>query len=90
MGVNTAPVLNPLMTLRQTDIMNLVENKDFRLKVPNVGHNPQRAGQEEEYLNDYGDTLAGYTSPGGSIRVHKEMMRLVLYAVAAELPTKQS
>ncbi len=88
MEVNTAPVLNSTMALRQTDIMRLVENKDFRLKLPNIGHNPQRSGQEEEYLNDYGDTLAGYTSPGGSIRVHKEMMRLVFYAVAAELPNK--
>jgi hypothetical protein len=88
MGTYTAPVLNPTMTLRQTDIISLVENKDFRQKVPNIGHNPQRSGQEEDYLNDYGDTLAGYTSPGGSIRVHKEMMRLVFYAVAAELPNK--
>ncbi len=56
--------------------------------MPNIDHNPQPSGKEEEYLNDYGDTLAGYTSPGGSIRVHKEMMRLVFYAVAAELPNK--
>jgi hypothetical protein len=83
MEVSTAPVLNPSLALRQTDIMSLVDHKDFRLKVPNFNHDRQRSGVEEEYTHDYGDTLAGYTSPGGSIRVHKEMMRLVFYAVAA-------
>jgi hypothetical protein len=53
--------------------MNLVESKDVRLKVPNFSHDSQRSGLEE-YAYDYGDSLAGYTNPGRTIRVHKEPM----------------
>ncbi len=47
MEISTVPVLNPSQALKQTDIMSLVENKDFRLKVPNISHDPQRSGLEE-------------------------------------------
>jgi hypothetical protein len=46
-GIGAVPILNASQALRQTDIMNLVENKDFRLKVPNFNHDPQRSGLEE-------------------------------------------